>query len=142
MNIENDILRLFNTYIKSKSTFGKIIKVVPTTPQSFFKESIPVIVIRENDNNDDLNTLTLDRLEYGNNLIYQVDIYTKNVIFEGKEYSARDIINELRFLIHDFFREIGFTRESDIPSEYIDITVKRRTLLFSASVNSWNKSIY
>ena len=78
MNIENDILKLFNTYIKSKSTFGKIIKVVPTTPQSFFKESIPVIVIRENNNKDDLNTLTLDRLEYGNNLTYQVDIYTKN----------------------------------------------------------------
>ncbi len=142
MNIENDILNLFNTYIKSKSTFGSILKVVPTTPQSFFKENIPVIVIRENGNNDDLNTLTLDRIEYGNNLTYQVDIYTKNVIFNGKEYNARDIINELRFLIHDFFRGISFTRESDVPSEYMDISVKRRTLLFSGSVNSWNKSIY
>ena len=91
---------------------------------------------------NNLSLLTLNRLEFGDNLTYQVDIYTKNITINGTEYNSRVIINELKNLTAKFFKYCGFQREGSTRGEYTDINVKRQTMLFSGSLSSWNKNIF
>ena len=137
--IENELILDFNKFIKANSVFKDVLLVLPDTPQSF--STFPTIIIREVGNIDNSNLLTTEYSEYGDSLSYQVDIYTKDVRVGNNKYNSKVVINELRDLIHRFFRNNGFTRTEDANGEYIEIEVKRRTLLFTATVKSWNKSI-
>ena len=139
MIIENDLLKDFNIFIKKKSIFGSLLNVLPDTPQSFSK--FPTIVMKEQNNIDNNIIKSLNLIEYGDNLVYQIDIYTKDIVINSKKYASREVINELRLLIHEFFRNCGFQRTDDSNSEYIDISVKRRTLIFTGTIKNWNKSI-
>jgi len=137
--VESDIAVEFNKYIKTTSVFRDKLLVLPDTPQSF--STFPTIIIREVNNIDNLSLKSTEFSEYGDSISYQVDIYTKDVIIDATKYSSKIVINELRDLIHRFFRQNGFERTEDTTGEYIEISVKRRTLLFTATVQSWNKSI-
>lgn len=140
MNIEVDLLKEYNTFMKKNSVFAEKLQILPDTPQSFSK--FPTIIFKEQDNTDNLSLLTLNRLEFGDNLTYQVDIYTKNITINGTEYNSRVIINELKDLTAKFFKYCGFQREGSTRGEYTDINVKRQTMLFSVSLSSWNKNIF
>lgn len=140
MNIEVDLLKEYNTFMKKNSVFAEKLQILPDTPQSFSK--FPTIIFKEQDNTDNLSLLTLNRLEFGDNLTYQVDIYTKNITINGTEYNSRVIINELKDLTAKFFKYCGFQREGSTRGEYTDINVKRQTMLFSGSLSSWNKNIF
>ena len=137
MNIEVDLLKEYNAFMKKNSVFAEKLQILPDTPQSFSK--FPTIIFKEQDN---LSLLTLNRLEFGDNLTYQVDIYTKNITINGTEYNSRVIINELKNLTAKFFKYCGFQREGSTRGEYTDINVKRQTMLFSGSLSSWNKNIF
>lgn len=137
--IESELILDFNNFIKANSVFKDVLLVLPDTPQSF--STFPTIIIRETNNYDNSNLLTTEYSEFGDNITYQVDIYTKDVRIGNTKYNSKIVINELRDLIHRFFRNNGFERTEDTNGEYIEIEVKRRTLLFSATVKSWNKSI-
>lgn len=138
---ETDLLKEYKEYMSQKSTFKDVLKIVPTTPQNFIV--FPVIVFRERNNVDDTNYYSLERSEYVENLLYQVDIYSKNVVLENKEkYQARDVVNELRVLTSNFFREVGFIRTGDTPNDTLVAEVKRRTMTFEAQLTSWNKQIF
>ena len=126
--------------MKKNSVFAEKLQILPDTPQSFSK--FPTIIFKEQDNTDNLSLLTLNRLEFGDNLTYQVDIYTKNITINGTEYNSRVIINELKDLTAKFFKYCGFQREGSTRGEYTDINVKRQTMLFSGSLSSWNKNIF
>ncbi len=139
MYIENDLIKEYNEFMRKKSLFFKYLKIVPTTPKSFL--NFPTIIFKESNNVDNIPTMSLNKIEYGENLTYQVDIYTKNITIDGKEYPANFIETEIRKLTSDFFRNVGFLKNSDVPTEYIDITVRRRTMLFSGIIVSWNSSI-
>ena len=140
MNIEIDLLKEYNAFMKKNSVFAEKLQILPDTPQSFSK--FPTIIFKEQDNTDNLSLLTLNRLEFGDNLTYQVDIYTKNITINGTEYNSRVIINELKNLTAKFFKYCGFQREGSTRGEYTDINVKRQTMLFSGSLSSWNKNIF
>lgn len=140
MNIEVDLLKEYNAFMKKNSVFAEKLQILPDTPQSFSK--FPTIIFKEQDNTDNLSLLTLNRLEFGDNLNYQVDIYTKNITINGTEYNSRVIINELKDLTAKFFKYCGFQREGSTRGEYTDINVKRQTMLFSGSLSSWNKKIF
>ena len=140
MNIEVDLLKEYNAFMKKNSVFAEKLQILPDTPQSFSK--FPTIIFKEQDNTDNLSLLTLNRLEFGDNLTYQVDIYTKNITINGTEYNSRVIINELKNLNAKFFKYCGFQREGSTRGEYTDINVKRQTMLFSGSLSSWNKNIF
>lgn len=140
MNIEVDLLKEYNAFMKKNSVFAEKLQILPDTPQSFSK--FPTIIFKEQDNTDNLSLLTLNRLEFGDNLIYQVDIYTKNITINGTEYNSRVIINELKNLTAKFFKYCGFQREGSTRGEYTDINVKRQAMLFSGSLSSWNKNIF
>lgn len=140
MNIEVDLLKEYNAFMKKNSVFAEKLQILPDTPQSFSK--FPTIIFKEQDNTDNLSLLTLNRLEFGDNLTYQVDIYTKNITINGTEYNSRVIINELKDLTAKFFKYCGFQREGSTRGEYTDINVKRQTMLFSGSLSSWNKKIF
>lgn len=140
MNIEVDLLKEYNAFMKKNSVFAERLQILPDTPQSFSK--FPTIIFKEQDNTDNLSLLTLNRLEFGDNLIYQVDIYTKNITINGTEYNSRVIINELKNLTAKFFKYCGFQREGSTRGEYTDLNVKRQTMLFSGSLSSWNKNIF
>ena len=140
MNIEVDLLKEYNAFMKKNSVFAEKLQILPDTPQSFSK--FPTIIFKEQYNTDNLSLLTLNRLEFGDNLTYQVDIYTKNITINGTEYNSRVIINELKNLTAKFFKYCGFQREGSTRGEYTDINVKRQTMLFSGSLSSWNKNIF
>lgn len=140
MNIEVDLLKEYNAFMKKNSVFAEKLQILPDTPQSFSK--FPTIIFKEQDNTDNLSLLTLNRLEFGDNLTYQIDIYTKNITINGTEYNSRVIINELKNLTAKFFKYCGFQREGSTRGEYTDINVKRQTMLFSGSLSSWNKNIF
>lgn len=140
MNIEVDLLKEYNAFMKKNSVFAEKLQILPDTPQSFSK--FPTIIFKEQDNTDNLSLLTLNRLEFGDNLTYQVDIYTKNITINGTEYNSRVIINELKNLTAKFFKYCGFQREGSTRGEYTDINVKRQTMLFSGSLSSWNINIF
>lgn len=139
MDIETDILLSFKKYINQKSIFRDILKVFPSSPQSF--SSFPTIVVREVNNFDYEGAKTLNKMEYMDYLTYQVDIYTQDVVVNGMEYPARLVISELKKLVNDFFSNLNFTRTSSTKGDYIDITVSRHIMLFSAKLNSWNMNL-
>ena len=139
MDIETQLLREYKEYVVNHTRFNELVKILPSTPQSF--SVFPTIVFSEVNNVDYTLGKTLDRTESVDNLSYQVDIYTKDIKIEDKTYSARTVINELKDITFKFFNEIGFLRINALRGEYIDVTVQRYTILFNGKLNNWNKKI-
>lgn len=138
-DLETQLLKEFKEFIATKSTFGEKTKILPTTPQSFV--TFPTIIFRERNNSDYTRGKALNYVEYIDNLIYQVDIYTKDVVVDGKKYVARDVVTEIKTLVAEFFRNIGFERNNSLKNDYIDKTILRQTMTFTGQMNSWNKKI-
>lgn len=136
MNIETNVLLSYKDYMFDNSTFKSVLTILPSTPQSFSK--FPTIVLREINNTDYGAGKTIKSEEYIDQLTYQVDIYTKDVRLNGKIYKANTVIAELKQLTADFFRKANFDRTSSTPSEYLDLSVSRHVLTFSAKLNNWN----
>lgn len=139
MNIEVGLLKEYNSFIKANSVFKDKLLVLPDTPQSF--SNFPTIIFKEANNYDSTDLMTLNRMEYGDDLTYQVEIYTKDVVIGNTTYHSRVIINELKDLTAKFFRNVGFTRTSSQRGEYIDINVKRHIMIFNATRQSWDNRI-
>lgn len=139
MDIETQLLREYKEYMANKSIFGELVKILPSTPQSF--SIFPTIVFSEVNNTDYTLGKTLERTESVDNLSYQVDIYTRDVKLGNQTYSARTVINELKDLTFKFFNDIGFIRINALRGEYIDVTIQRYTMLFNGKLNNWNKKI-
>lgn len=138
-DIETQLLREYKEFIANNSIFSDKVKILPSTPQSF--SIYPTIVFSETSNTDNLMGKTLDRIETVDNLLYQVDIYTKDVKINNQTYAGRTVINELKDLTFKFFNDIGFIRENATRGEYIDVTVYRYTMVFSGRLNNWNMKI-
>ena len=148
IDIETELLREYKEFMFEHSRFLNNDKsILPSTPQSF--SIYPTIVFSEVNNIDAILGKSLDRMETVDNLIYQVDIYTKDItitetvdgVTTKKKIAARTVINELKDLTFKFFNDIGFIRENATRSEYIDVTVSRYTIVESGKVNNWNMMI-
>ena len=84
---------------------------------------------------------SLNNIEYVDDISIQVEIYSKDITYNGKKISSLAIISDLKPIIHKFFRELGFERTISQPSEYIDITIDRYIFLFNAKISSWSNYI-
>lgn len=139
MDKETQILKMYKDYIVANSTFGDKCLILPSTPQSFSK--FPTIIIRERNNSENTNATTLNRIEYAENAVYQIDIYAKDITVGNTKYAARSVVNELKRLSFDFIRKLGYTRNSGTNMELLDVTVQRYVIVFTGIVKSWNTSI-
>jgi len=139
MDIENDLLKLFNQYIKANSIFADVLLIVPKTPQSFSK--FPTIVFLESSNTDYANSKSLNRQEYMDRLTYTVEIYSKDITINNIRYFSNAVIKELNNLIYKFFNNLGFNRVVSNRGEYMDITVDRHISVFEGKINNWNGKI-
>lgn len=143
MDIETQIVKDYKEFIINNSIFGELLEnnksILPSSPQSFSK--FPTIVIKEANNTSNINATTLDRIEFANNLLYQVDIYAKDVKIGNTKYSARTVMNELKQLTFEFFRKLGFNRETGTRREMLDVSIQGYIAVFSGRINSWNMKL-
>ena len=139
MNIENDLIELFVSFIREKSQFGDIIQFVKKVPLNM--ATFPTIVIKESNNSDYLNGMTLNRMEAVARITYQIDVYTKDIIYENHKYMSSEVQEELKDLIFFFFNQIGFTRISCTRGEVISYEIDRTICLFEGKLGNWNKKI-
>lgn len=114
-------------------------KIFSKTPQSF--SQFPTLILKMTNNIDDGIGKSLNNIEYVDDISIQVEIYSKDITYNGKKISSLAIISDLKPIIHKFFRELGFERTISQPSEYIDITIDRYIFLFNAKISSWNNYI-
>ena len=101
----------------------------------------PTIVFQENNNTDNLEGTTLDRTETVQNISYTIELYTKDMVIDGVQYSKKEITNELKYLIFDFFQYWGFIRTQCTKAEYLNYEVDRHVIIETCSLNNWNRKI-
>lgn len=137
MDIEIQLLKEYKDYINSKIDYP--VKILPKTPQSL--TTFPTILMRETDNSDYLGGKSLNGLEYVDRLTYSIEIYSKDTIVGAKLINSKQIVNELKQLTFEFFRQAGFERISCNIGEYTDFTVDRVIIIEQGKLNNWNKKI-
>lgn len=137
MNIETPIFKKFKQYLIDKSQFSP--NVFNATPKNL--AVFPTITFKESNNTQDLRATTLDRTETVNNIVDTIEIYTKDMVIDGVTYTKKQITNELKYLIFDFFQYWGFTRTQATEGEYLNLEVDRYIIIETCSLNSWNRKI-
>lgn len=137
MNIETPIFKKLKAYLTNKSNFSPyVFNDIPKNLAVF-----PTITFEESVNTQNLGATTLDRTETVNNITYTIEIYTKDMVINGQEYSKKEITNELKYLIFDFFQAWGFIRTQSTKAEYLNYEVDRYIIEESGSLNNWNRKI-
>lgn len=137
MNIETPIFKYFKKYMQDKSQFSP--NVFNATPKNL--AVFPTITFRETNNTNNLRGTTLDRTETVNNITDTIEIYTKDMVINGVNYSKKEITNELKYLIFDFFQTWGFTRTQCTQADYLNFEVDRFVIVETCSLNSWNRKM-
>lgn len=137
MNIETPIFKYFKKYMQDKSQFSP--NVFNATPKNL--AVFPTITFRETNNTNNLRGTTLDRTETVNNITDTIEIYTKDMVIDGVNYSKKEITNELKYLIFDFFQTWGFTRTQCTQADYLNLEVDRFVIVETCSLNSWNRKM-
>ena len=138
--IEDELFKEYKAYMLERSTFAPSLDIFNATPKQIAK--FPTIIMRQSNESDYIQGKTTDRLEYVSRINYRVSIYAKPTIIGNTKHQSRQIINELRKLTSDFFRNIGLDKENDRPIDNIDLSISRQEMLFSGRVASWNNSLY
>ena len=137
MNIEPTIFKYFKKYLQDKSRFSpNVFNDIPKNLAVF-----PTVTFMENDNTNNNNATTLDRTEYVNNIVYTIEIYTKDMVINGVSCPKKEITNELKYLIFDFFQSWGFSRTQCSKAEYLNYEVDRHIIIETCSLNNWNRKI-
>ena len=138
--IENDLFKEYKAYMQAKSIFASKLNIFNATPNSLAE--FPTIIMRQMNESDYIQGKTTDRLEYVSRLNYRVSIYAKPIVISNTKYQPRQIIDELRKLTSDFFRNMGLDKDSDRPVDNIDLSISRQEMIFSGRLASWNNSLY
>ena len=137
MNIETTIFSYLKQYLTAKSIFSPyVFNDVPKNLAVF-----PTITFKETNNVMDTNATTLNRVETVNNITDTIEIYTKDMVINGVSYSKKEITNELKYLIFDFFQTWGFTRTQATQADYVSLEVDRYVITETCSLNSWNRKL-
>lgn len=137
MNIETPIFKKLKEYLQDKSMFSP--NVFNATPKSL--AVFPTIVFKETDNRQNVRGTTLNRIETINDIVDTIEIYAKDMVIDGVTYTKKQIINELKYLIFDFFQYWGFTRTQATEAEYLNLEVDRYIIIETCSLNNWNRKI-
>ena len=137
MEIENELLKEYKDFITTHVNYK--CKILPKTPQSL--SSFPTIIFKESNNSDYSLAKSVENYEYMNQLLYTVEIYTKDTVVSDEIIKSRTIMLELKELTFEFFRNVGFRRMSCNRGEYPDFTVDRLIIVEQGKINNWNKKI-
>lgn len=137
MNIENTIFQEYKEYLKEHSKFNPL--VVPNSNKTLTK--FPTVLFKEQNNVSNVSHTTINREQIVNNITDVIEIYTQNQIIDGVEYASKVVMNELKYLTFDFFDYVGATRTDCSPAEYINKEVDRLVIIYTYSVNNWNRKI-
>ena len=137
MDIEVQLLNEYKTFIKNKVNYE--CKIFSKTPVSLSK--FPTIILKETGNADISYSRSNDTLEYMNQLVYTIEIYTKDTVVEDEIIKSKQIMSELKEFTFEFFRGIGFNRMSCTVGEYTNYTVDRLIIVEQGKLNNWNKNI-
>lgn len=138
MNIESMVFKLYKQYLKDKSKFSP--NVFNKAPKNL--SVFPTIVLKESNNIEDSNYTTLDRKESVSEITDTIDIYTKDMVINGKKYPSKEIMNELKFLTFEFFQAWGFTRTQCSEADYLNLEVDRLVIMEKCNLNNWNRKIF
>jgi len=134
--IEEELFKEYKAFMLANSIFSSTLDIFSSTPQSIIK--FPTIIMKEINNTDYTQGNSIDKLEYVSTLNYRVSIYSKQVVKDGVKYQPKQVINELRKLTQDFFRNVGLNRDVDRPVDNIDLSISRQEMTFSGHLRSWN----
>lgn len=137
MNIETQIFKKLKQYLVENSKFKPYI--FNATPKNL--TVFPTITFKESNNIQNVSATTLNRLETVNQITDTIEIYTKDMVIDGVKYSSKEITNELKYLVFDFFQAWGFTRTQCTEAEYLNYEVDRYIILETCSLNNWNRKI-
>lgn len=137
--VEEELFKEYKEYMLAKSTFSSVMGIFPNTPESLIK--FPTIIMKEINNTDYNRGNSLNRQEYVDEIFYRVSIYAKPVTLQGVKYQPKQVINELRALTRDFFRNVGLVRDMDRPTDNIDMSISRQEMTFSGHYRNWNSRI-
>lgn len=137
MNIETTIFKKLKQFLIDKSNFSP--NIFNSTPKNL--AVFPTITVKETNNTQNVNATTLDRAETINELTYTIEIYTKDMVVDGTMYAKKEITNELKYLIIDFFNTYGFIRTQCTEAEYLNYEVDRFIIIETCSLNNWNRKI-
>lgn len=137
MNIESPIFKNFKRYLTDKSIFSP--NIFNDTPKKL--ATFPTVIFKESNNiQNDIGT-TLDRIETVNSITDTIEIYAKDMVVNNNTYSKKQIVNELKYLIYDFFQAYGFERTQSTDADYLDFEVKRHIIIETCNLNNWNRKI-
>lgn len=137
MNIETPIFKKLKKYLQDKSKFSP--NIFNATPKNL--AVFPTITFKETNNTQNIGATTLDRTETVNDITYTIEIYAKDDVFNGVQYTKKEIINELKYLIFDYFQALGFTRTQASDAEYLNYEIDRYVIIETCSLNNWNRKI-
>jgi len=136
-DIENYMYANLRNYLIEHSKFSP--NVYPKPPKQLVK--FPTVLFRETDNNDDVRYRTLNRVQQAYQITNTIEIYTQDMTINGVRYASKTIMNELKYLVFDFFEYYGATRLSCTPAEYSDYQVDRLVIGERYIQNNWNRGI-
>ena len=137
MNVEDILYSKYKEYIENNSKFSP--KVFNASPKKL--PQLPTITIVEQNNIDVSQFKTLDNNQFVNQITTVVEIYTQDKVVEKTKYASKEIMNELKYLTFDFFRQYGCERISCESAEYYNKEVDRLVIMYRYNLNSWNKKI-
>lgn len=138
-DIEQVLFVKFKEYMAQNSKFITTDKIFSKAPKSL--TDFPTIVFKESTNTDDTRYKTLDRTQFVNQITDTIEIYTKDMVIDGTRYASKTVMSELKYLVFDFFENIGATRITCEPAEYSDYQVDRLIIIERYRQNNWNKMI-
>lgn len=137
MNIETPIFKKFKQYMIDKSKFApNVFNAVPKNLAVF-----PTITMIEKSNIQNIRATTLDRSQTAYDVTFTIEIYTKDMVFDGVKVPSKEIMNELKYLIFDFFEAWGFIRTQCSDADYLNYEVNRFVIVETGSVNNWNRKL-
>lgn len=138
MNIETPVFKKYKQFLTDKSKFNP--KVFNKTPKSL--SVFPTIVLKEINNTENTDYTSLNRMEFVNSLTETIEIYTKDMIIDGKKYPSKEIMNELKYLTFEFFQAWGFVRTQCSEADYLNYEVDRYIIIETCNLNNWNRKIF
>ncbi len=140
-DIENYVFLDLREYLSKKSKFiTDATKQVCSRPPKQLAV-FPTIVFRETNNIDDTRYRSLDRSQLVNQITDTIEIYTQDMVLNGVRYASKTIMSELKYLVFDFFEQIGAVRISAGLAETSDYQVDRYVITERYYQNNWNKKI-
>lgn len=140
-DIENYMYWSLRKYLSEKSKFitNPSKQIFPKTPMQL--ADFPTIIIKETNNADEVRYRTLDRTQQVNQITDTIEIYTQDITLNGVRYASKTVMNELKYLVFDFFEYYGATRISCSPAEYSNRQVDRLVIVERYLQNNWNRKI-